>query len=132
MVLNLLVLQQCEGLRIVHAGMDEVNVAERMDVLWGQTSLALKMRVSASPEGLTTVTDALSGKAHKPSPGLEEVNVLTGDPRFAAGVPPAPLSRDAAYTGLVLPMHGDMRAGRDDDALPPAQPTMMTDCPRLW
>ena len=71
-------------------------IAESMDLLWGQTS-TLK------------------------APGLEGVNVLTGDPRFAAGVP-APLSPDAAYIGLVLPTPGDMRAGRlvdDDDALPP-------------
>jgi len=56
---------------------------------------------------------------------------------FAAGVPLAPLSPDAAYIGLVLPTPGDMvmmvrfgqriailmsKAGRlvdDDDALPP-------------
>ena len=34
----------------------------------------------------------------------------------------APLLPDAAYMGLVLPMPGDMSAGRlvdDDDALPP-------------
>ena len=78
--------------------------------------------MSTSPEGFTTVTDALFAKARKPSPGLEGVNVLNGDPRFAAGVPPAPLSPVAAYIGLVLPTPGDMRAGRledDDDALPP-------------
>ena len=64
--------------------------------------------VSALSEGLTTVTGALSAKERKPSPGLEGVNVLTGDPRFAAGVPPVPLSPDAAYTVLVLPTPGDM------------------------
>ena len=71
-------------------------------------------------EGLNTVTDALVAKARKPSPGVERVNELTSDPRFAAGVPRAPLSPDAAYIGLVLPI--DVRAGRlvdDDDALPP-------------
>jgi hypothetical protein len=66
--------------------------------------------VSASPEGLTTVTDALEG-----------VNDLTSDPRFAAGVLSALLSPDAAYIGLVLPTSGDMRAGwlvdDDDDGL---------------
>jgi len=91
---GLRVRQQREGLRIVHAGM----IAESMELLGGQTSTAFASRrtafalrrveatvVSASPEGLTTVTDALSAKARKPSPGLEEVHVLTGDPRFAAG-----------------------------------------------
>jgi hypothetical protein len=68
--------------------------------------------VSASPEGLTTVTDALSAKTRKPSPGLEGVKVL----------PSGPWLPDAAYMGLVLPMSGDMSAGRlvnDDDALSP-------------
>jgi hypothetical protein len=68
--------------------------------------------VSASPEGLTTVTDALSAKASKPSPGLESVNDLASDP----------LSPDAAHIGLVLPAPGDLRAGRlvdDDHALAP-------------
>jgi hypothetical protein len=76
--------------------------------------------VSASSEGLTTVTGALSAKERKPSPGLEGVNALTGDPRFAAGVPPVPLSPDAAYIVLVLPTPGNMRAGRlvdGDDGL---------------
>ena len=52
------------------------------------------------------VTDALSAKARKPSPGVST----------------APLLPDAAYMGLVLPMPGDMSAGRivdDDDALLP-------------
>ena len=78
--------------------------------------------MSASPEELTTVTDALSAKARKPSPGLEGVKVLPSGPWFAAGVSTAPLLPDAAYMGLVLPMPGDMSAGRlvtDDDALPP-------------
>jgi len=78
--------------------------------------------VSASPEGLTTVTDELSAKARKPSPGLEGVKVLPSGPWFAAGVSTAPLLPDAAYMGLVLPMPGDMSAGRlvnDDGALPP-------------
>jgi len=78
--------------------------------------------VSASPEELTTVTDALSAKARKPSPGLEGVKVLPSGPWFAAGVSTAPLLPDAAYMGLVLPMPGDMGAGglvNDDDALPP-------------
>jgi len=77
--------------------------------------------VSASQEGLTTVTDALSAKARKPSPGLEGVKVLPSGPWFAAGVSTAPLLPDAAYMGLVLPMPGDKSAGRfvnDDDALP--------------
>jgi len=43
--------------------------------------------VSASPEGLTTVTDALFAKARKPSPGLKGVNDLTSDPWVAARVP---------------------------------------------
>jgi hypothetical protein len=77
--------------------------------------------VSASPEGLTTVTDALVAKARKLSPGLEGVNDLTSDPRFAAGVLSTPLSPDVAYIGLVLPTSGDMRAGwlvdDDDDGL---------------
>ena len=82
-------------------------IAESMDLLWGQTN-TLKAHI-------------LRVEARKPSSGLEGVNVLTGGPRFAAGVP-APLSPDAAYIGLVLPTPGDMRAGRlvdDDDALPP-------------
>ena len=77
--------------------------------------------MSASPEGLTTVTDALTAMARKPSPGLEGVKVLPSGPWFAAGVSTAPLLPDAAYMGLVLPMPGDMSAGRlvnDDDALP--------------
>ena len=68
--------------------------------------------LSASPEELTTVTDALSAKARKPSPGLEGVKVL----------PSGPLLPDAAYMGLVLPIPGDMSAGwlvDDDDALLP-------------
>ena len=101
-------------------------IAESMDLLWGQTStLALRRveatAVSASPEGLTTVTDALTAMARKPSPGLEGVKVLPSGPWFAAGVSTAPLLPDAAYMGLVLPMPGDMSAGRlvnDDDALP--------------
>ena len=75
--------------------------------------------MSASPEGLTTVTDAFSAKAHKASLGLEGVNVLPSGPWFAAGVSTAPLLPDAAYMGLVP---GDISAGRlvdDDDALPP-------------
>ncbi len=74
--------------------------------------------MSASPEELTTVTDALSAKARKPSPGLEGVKVLPSGPWFAAGVSTAPLLPDAAY----MPMPGDMGAGgivNDDDALPP-------------
>ncbi len=80
------------------------------------------MAVSASPEELTTVTDALSANARKPSPGLEGVKVLPSGLWFAAGVSTAPLLPDAAYMGLVLPMPGDMGAGgimNDDDALPP-------------
>ena len=68
------------------------------------------MAVSALPEELTTVTDALSAKARKPSSGLEGVKV------------DGTLLPDAAYMGLVLSMPGDMSAGRlvdDDDALPP-------------
>ncbi len=42
-------------------------------------------------EGLTTVTDALSAKANKLSPGLEGVKVLPSGPWFAAGVLTAPL-----------------------------------------
>ncbi len=78
--------------------------------------------MSALPEELTTVTDAMSAKARKPSPGLEGVKVLPSGPWFAAGVSTASLLPDAAYTGLVLPMPGDMGAGgivNDDDALPP-------------
>ena len=60
--------------------------------------------VSASPMELTTVTDALTAKARKPSPGLEGVKVLPSGPWFAAGVSTAPLLPDAAYMGLVLPM----------------------------
>ena len=76
--------------------------------------------VSASPEESTTVTDALSAKARKPTPGLEGVKVLPSGPWFAAKVSMAPLLPDAAYMGLVLPMPGVMSAGRlvdDDDAL---------------
>ena len=54
--------------------------------------------VSASPEGLTTVTDALSAKARKPSPGLEGVKVLPSGPWFAAGVSAAPLLPDECRT----------------------------------
>ncbi len=78
--------------------------------------------MSASPEGLTAVTDALSAKARKPSPGLEGVMVLPSSPWFAAGVSTAPLLPDATYMGLVLSMPGDMGTGRlvnDDDELPP-------------
>ena len=78
--------------------------------------------MSASPEELTTVTDALSAKARKPSPVLEGVKVLPSGPWFVAGVSTAPLLPDATYMGLVLPMPGDMSAGRlvdDDDALLP-------------
>ena len=68
---------------IVHAGMNKElhMIAESMSLLWGQTR-AFAMRrveatvVSASPEGLTTATDALSAKARKASPGLEGVNDL--------------------------------------------------------
>ncbi len=77
--------------------------------------------MSASPEELTTVTDALSAKARKPSP--EGVKVFPSGPWFAAGVSTAPLMPDAAYMGLVLPMPGGMSAGgivNDDDALPPS------------
>ena len=56
--------------------------------------------MSASPEELTTVTDALSAKARKPSPGLEGVKVLPSGPWFAAEVSTAPLLPDAAYMGL--------------------------------
>jgi len=48
--------------------------------------------VSASPEGLTRVTDVLSANPRKPSPRLEGVKDLQSDPRFVAGVPTAPLS----------------------------------------
>ncbi len=78
--------------------------------------------MSASPEELTTVTNALSAKERKPSPGLEGVKVLPSGPWFAAGVSTAPLLPDEAYMGLVLPMPGDMGARglvNDDDALPP-------------
>ena len=78
--------------------------------------------MSASPEELTTVTDALSAKARKPTPGFEGVKVLPSSPWFAAGVSTAPLLPDAEYMGLVLPMPGDMGTGRlvdDDDALLP-------------
>ena len=74
--------------------------------------------MSASPEELTTVTDALSAKARKPTPSLEGMKVLPSGPWLST----APLLPDAAYMGLVLPMPGDMSAGRlvnDDDALPP-------------
>ena len=66
--------------------------------------------------------DALSVKARKPSPSLEGVKALPSGPWFADGVSTAPLLPDAAYMGLVLPMPGDMSAGRlvnGDDALPP-------------
>ncbi len=78
--------------------------------------------MSASPEELTTVTDALSAKARKPSPGLKGVKVLPSGSLFAAGVSTAPLLPDAAYMGLVLPIPGDMSAGgivNNDDVLPP-------------
>jgi len=85
--------QQRESLRIVHADTNEEleMIAESMNLLWGQTygyrvaELEATV-VSASLEGLTTVTDALFAKARKPSPGLEGVNDLTSDPRVAAGV----------------------------------------------
>ena len=75
--------------------------------------------MSVSPEELTTVTDALSAEARKPSPGLEGVKVLPSGPWFATGVSTARLLPDAAY--MVLPMPSDMGAGglvNDDDALP--------------
>ena len=49
------------------------------------------------------------------------MNGLASDPRFAAKVPSAPLSPDAAYIRMVLPTPGDMRAGQfvdDNDTLP--------------
>ena len=83
--------QQREGLRIVHVGMNEELdvITESMDLLQGQTSaFALRrmeaMAVSASPEGLTTVTDALSAKARKPLPGLEGVKFLPSGSWIAA------------------------------------------------
>jgi hypothetical protein len=61
--------------------------------------------VSASPEGLTTVTDALVAKARKLSPGLEGVNNRTSYPRMRH----------------TLGTSGDMRArwlvNDDDDGL---------------
>jgi len=68
--------------------------------------------VSASPEGLTNVTDALVAKARKLSPGLEGVNNLTSDPRFAAGVLSALLSPDAAYIGHIRGHEGHMARER--------------------
>ena len=89
-------------------------IADSMGVRLAPSSLsAFALRrveatvVSASPEGLSTVIDALSAMTRKPSPGLEGYNDIASDPRFAAGMPPAPLSPDE----LVLPTLGDMRAG---------------------
>jgi hypothetical protein len=100
----------------VHAGTNEDldMIADSMGVRLAPSSLsAFALRrveatvVSASPEGLSTVIDALSAMTRKPSPGLEGYNDIASDPRFAAGMPPAPLSPDE----LVLPTLGDMRAG---------------------
>ena len=57
------------------------------------------MAVSASPEELTTVTDALSAKARKPTPSLEGVKILPSGPWFAAGVSTAPLLMMTDWTG---------------------------------
>jgi hypothetical protein len=65
--MTLRIRQQREGLRIVYAGPNEEldMIAASMDLLWGQTSIRRveATAVSASPEELTTVTDALSAKA---------------------------------------------------------------------
>ena len=115
---GLWVRQQREGLRIVHAGTNEELdvIAESMDLLWGQTSALERVEataVSTSPAGLTTMTDALSAKARKPSPGLEGVEDLASDPRFAAVVPTTPLSPDAAYIGHYPPAAADHEEGRN-------------------
>ena len=78
-------------------------IAESMDLRRVEATA-----VSASPEELITVTDALSAKAR----WFEGVKVLPSGPWFAAGVSTAPLLPDAAYMGLVLPMPGDISAGR--------------------
>ena len=102
---GLRVRQQREGLRITRAGTNEEldMIVERMDLFWGQegggTAFALRREEATV---MTTVTDALSAKARKPSPGLEGVNDLTSDPR-------------------------QMRHECMMMRCPPAQPTMMTD-----
>jgi hypothetical protein len=105
--------QQREGLCIVHAGTNEELdvIAESMDLLWGQTS-ALKTYGLRVEKGLTTVTDALSAKARKPSPGLEGVKPLASGPWFAAGVSTAPLLPDAAYMGAHARRHECRKACR--------------------
>jgi hypothetical protein len=80
--------------------------------------------VSASPDGLIAVIDALSAKARKPSPGSEGMKDLASDPRFAAGMPTAPLSSDAAYIGLVLSTPRLESSSMMMMRYPPAQPTM--------
>ena len=83
----------------VHAGTNEDSMGVRLAP--SRLSAFALRRVEAT----TTVIDALSAMTRKPSPGLEGYNDIASDPRFAAGMPPAPLSPDE----LVLPTLGDMR-----------------------
>ena len=82
---GLRVRQQREGLRIVHAGTNEELdvITESMDLLTCQPSAletyCLRIEEGGGDcsecviRGGFTVTDALSAKARKPSPGLEGV-----------------------------------------------------------
>ena len=90
----------------MHAGANEELdvITESMNLLRGRAleeggrarDLTLRRvdatALSAVPAGGSTMTDALSAKARKPSPGLEGVKACAGDPRFATGLPLAPLS----------------------------------------
>ena len=75
--------------------------------------------------GLTMVTDTFFAKASKPSPGLEDVEDLASD-SVCGWVPTLPLWHTLGWYSPP----GDMRTERlvnDDDAMPPAQPTMKKD-----
>ena len=117
---GLRVRQQREGLRIVHAGTNEEldMIAESMDLLWGQTS-TLKTNGLRIEEGGGNGSESVAGgidhgdrrvvrEGAQTNAGLGRCESPSKRPWFAAGVSTAPLLPDAAYTGLVLPMPGDM------------------------
>ena len=113
---GLRVRQQREGLRIVHAGTNEEldMIAESMDLLRGQTS-ALKTYGLHVEEGGSHSSERVTGGIESPS----KLPLVCG-----WSVDGAPVTRCGVSTApLILPMPGDMSAGRlvndDDDALPP-------------